>query len=76
MRDLRSVAVLSWCLSSIAFAEPAEDPCPLTEAKVTEVTGMKVTKKELRPFAFGVTQCVYVRAAPCSSNASCPKRRA
>lgn len=61
MRDLRFVAVLSLSLSATTFAEPpAEDPCPLTEAKVTEVTGMKVTKKELRPFTFGVTQCVYV----------------
>lgn len=59
MRALLSVAAL--CLSFAAFAEPpAEDPCPLTEAKVAEVTGMKVTKKELRPFTFGVTQCVYV----------------
>lgn len=61
MRDLRSLAVLFVCLSATALAEPpAEDPCPLTEAKVTEVTGMKVTKKELRPFTFGVTQCVYL----------------
>jgi hypothetical protein len=64
MRDLRSVAVLSLCLSASALAEPpAEDPCPLTEAKVTEVTGMKVTKKELRPWTFGVTQCVYLMAS-------------
>ena len=59
MRALIPLAVL--CLPAHALAEPtAEDPCPLTEARVAEVTGMKVTRKELRPFTFGVTQCVYV----------------
>ena len=51
MRALIPLAVL--CLPAHALAEPtAEDPCPLTEARVAEVTGMKVPRKKLRPFTF------------------------
>lgn len=57
MRPLVIAATLS---ASIVFAEPpAEDPCVLSEAKVAELTEMKVLKKELRPFTFGSVQCVY-----------------
>ena len=57
MRPLLLAATLS---GSVVFAEPpAEDPCVLSEAKVTELTAMKVLKKELKPFTFGSVQCVY-----------------
>jgi hypothetical protein len=52
--------LLTLCASSVLAAPKAEDPCPLSEAKVTEPTSMKVLRKELPPpSTFGAQPCVY-----------------
>ena len=57
MHTLLPVLLMLWQPS--ATPQATENPCPLTEAQVTQVTGLKVVSKELRPWTFGVTQCVY-----------------
>lgn len=54
-------AILPFVLMLLPLATPQtkDDPCLLSEAQVKAITGISVVGKELRPWTFGVTQCVY-----------------